>query len=72
MKTASWEAAMTNDLKIIVEEHADGFVACPAALRGVIAGHNRKKKGTVLSTKSSVTLRCASMTAANDLSLIWL
>ncbi len=29
---------MTSDLKIIVEEHADGFVAYPVGLRGVIVG----------------------------------
>ena len=38
MVCSGLEAVMTNDLKIIVEEHADGFVAYPVGLRGVIVG----------------------------------
>lgn len=41
------EAVMTNDLKIIVEQHADGFVAYPVGLRGVIVG-----QGEILDTEN--------------------
>lgn len=28
------------EFKIIIEEHSDGFVACPLGLKGVVVGHS--------------------------------
>lgn len=45
---------MTNDLKIIVEEHADGFVAYPVGLRGVIVGQGDTLEEAVADVTSAI------------------
>ena len=45
---------MTNELKIIVEEHADGFVAYPVGLRGVIVGQGDTLDEAVADVTSAI------------------
>lgn len=45
---------MTRELKIIVEEHADGFVAYPVGLRGVIVGQGDTLEDAVADVTSAI------------------
>jgi predicted RNase H-like HicB family nuclease len=48
------EASMTRELKIIVEEHADGFVAYPVGLRGVFVGQGDTLEDAVADVTSAI------------------
>jgi predicted RNase H-like HicB family nuclease len=54
MVCSGLEAVMTNDLKIIVEEHTDGFVAYPVGLRGVIVGQGDTLDEAVADVTSAI------------------
>jgi len=58
------EAVMTNDLKIIVEEHADGFVAYPVGLRGVIVGQGDTLDEAIADVTSAIKFHVESFGAA--------
>lgn len=45
---------MAKDLKIIVEEHSDGFVAYPVGLRGVIVGEGDTLDEAVADVTSAI------------------
>jgi predicted RNase H-like HicB family nuclease len=45
---------MMSDIKIIVEEHADGFVAYPVGLRGVIVGRDDTLDEAVADVTSAI------------------
>lgn len=47
---------MTRELKIMVEEHADGFVAYPVGLRGVIVGQGDTLEDAVADVTSAIRL----------------
>ena len=45
---------MAKNIKIIVEEHSDGFVAYPVGLRGVIVGQGGTRDEAVADITSAV------------------
>ncbi len=45
---------MAKNIKIIVEEHSDGFVAYPVGLRGVIVGQGNTRDEAVADITSAV------------------
>jgi predicted RNase H-like HicB family nuclease len=48
------EVKMTRDVKIIVEQHADGFVAYPVGLRGVIVGEGDTRAEAIADVTSAI------------------
>jgi predicted RNase H-like HicB family nuclease len=45
---------MTKDVKIIVEQHLDGFVAYPVGLRGVIVGQGDTRGEAMADVTSAI------------------
>jgi predicted RNase H-like HicB family nuclease len=45
---------MTKDVKIIVEQHTDGFVAYPVGLRGVIVGQGDTREEAITDVTSAI------------------
>jgi len=45
---------MTKDVKIIVEQHPDGFVAYPVGLRGVIVGEGDARAEAIADVTSAI------------------
>ena len=45
---------MTKDIKIIVEQHPDGFVAYPVGLRGVIVGQGDTREQALADVTSAL------------------
>ena len=45
---------MTRDVKIIVEQHPDGFVAYPVGLRGVIVGQGDTRAEAIADVTSAI------------------
>lgn len=45
---------MTKDVKIIVEQHHDGFVAYPVGLRGVIVGEGDTRAEAIADVTSAI------------------
>ena len=45
---------MAKDIKVIVEEHADGFVAYPVGLRGIIVGQGDTREEAVADVTSAI------------------
>jgi predicted RNase H-like HicB family nuclease len=45
---------MTKDVKIIVAQHSDGFVAYPACLRGVIVGQGDTREEAIADVTSAI------------------
>ena len=45
---------MTRDVKIIVEQHPDGFVAYPVGLRGVIVGEGDTRAEAIADVTSAI------------------
>lgn len=45
---------MTRDIKIIVEQHPDGFVAYPVGLRGVIVGEGDTRNEAIADVTSAI------------------
>jgi predicted RNase H-like HicB family nuclease len=45
---------MTKDVKIIVEQHPDGFVAYPVGLRGVILGEGDTREEAIADVTSAI------------------
>jgi predicted RNase H-like HicB family nuclease len=45
---------MTKDIKIIVEQHLDGFVAYPVGLRGVIVGQGDTRGEAMADVMSAI------------------
>jgi|RhiMetdeSRZDD1v2_1073273.scaffolds.fasta_scaffold141107_3 Uncharacterized conserved protein len=50
----SVEVEMTKDIKIIVEQHSDGFVAYPVGLRGVIIGQGETRAEAIADVTSAI------------------
>jgi predicted RNase H-like HicB family nuclease len=48
------EGEMTKDVKIIVEQHPDGFVAYPVGLRGVIVGEGDTHAEAIADVTSAI------------------
>ena len=46
---------MTRQFKIIVEKHADGYVAYPLGLKGVIVGEGETYEEALADVKSAIT-----------------
>lgn len=45
---------MTRQLKIVVEKHADGYVAYPLGLRGVVVGEGDTYEEALTDVKSAI------------------
>ncbi len=45
---------MTRDIKIIVEKHADGYVAYPVGLKGVVVAEGETYEEALADAKSAV------------------
>ncbi|HUV91032.1 MAG TPA: type II toxin-antitoxin system HicB family antitoxin [Anaerolineae bacterium] len=45
---------MFRQFKIIVEKHADGYVAYPLGLKGVVAGEGDTYEGALANIKSAI------------------
>ena len=45
----------TAQVKLIVEKHADGYVAYPRGLKGVVVGQGDTYEGAVADVKSAIT-----------------
>lgn len=45
---------MTREVKIIVEQHPDGFVAYPVGLRGVIVGQGDTREDALADVTSAI------------------
>jgi len=45
---------MTNDFKIIIEKHKDGFVAYPLGLKGVVVGEGDSYENALADVKSAI------------------
>ena len=52
--TFAVEVEMTKDVKIIVEQHPDGFVAYPVGLRGVIVGQGGTRAEAIADVTSAI------------------
>jgi predicted RNase H-like HicB family nuclease len=48
------EGAVTKQVKIIVEKHADGYVAYPIGLHGVVVGQGDTYKEAVADVESAI------------------
>lgn len=48
------EVQMIRDLKVIVEQHPDGFVAYPVTLRGVIVGQGDTRAEAIADVTSAI------------------
>jgi predicted RNase H-like HicB family nuclease len=48
------EGRMTKDVKLIVEQHPDGFVAYPVGLRGVIVGQGDTRAEAIADVTSAI------------------
>ena len=48
------EAQVTREVKIIVEQHPDGFVAYPVGLRGVIIGEGDTREEAMADVISAI------------------
>ena len=46
---------MVRQFKIIVEKHADGYVAYPLGLKGVVVGEGDTYEGALADVKSAIT-----------------
>jgi predicted RNase H-like HicB family nuclease len=46
--------AVGMDVKIIIEQHPDGFVAYPAGLRGVVVGEGDTREGALADVTSAI------------------
>jgi len=46
---------MTKQFKIIVEKHADGYVAYPLGLKGVVVGEGETYEEALSDVKSAIT-----------------
>ena len=49
-----WEFEMIRSFKIIVEKHADGYVAYPLGLKGVVVGEGDSYEGALSDVKSAI------------------
>ena len=45
---------MTRDVRIIIEQHPDGFVAYPVGLRGVIVGEGDTREEAIADVTSAI------------------
>jgi predicted RNase H-like HicB family nuclease len=45
---------MTRELKVIVEQHPDGFVAYPIGLRGVVVGQGDTRQEALADVESAI------------------
>ena len=45
---------MSKDIKIIVEQHSDGFVAYPVGMRGVIVGQGDTRDEAIADVTSAI------------------
>lgn len=45
---------MTKDVRIIVEQHSDGFVAYPVGLRGLIVGQGDTREEAIADVTSAI------------------
>jgi len=50
----SGEAAMVKNVKIIVEKHADGYVAYPVGLKGVVVAEGETYEEAFADAKSAI------------------
>jgi predicted RNase H-like HicB family nuclease len=48
------KGVMTKNVKIIVEQHSDGFVAYPVGLRGVIVGQGDTREEAITDVTSAI------------------
>jgi predicted RNase H-like HicB family nuclease len=48
------EAKMTKQFKIILEKHADGYVAYPLGLKGVVVGEGETYEEALADVKSAI------------------
>lgn len=48
------EAQVTREVKIIIEQHPDGFVAYPVGLRGVIIGEGDTREEAIADVTSAI------------------
>jgi predicted RNase H-like HicB family nuclease len=55
---------MTKDVKIIVEQHSDGFVAYPVGLRGVIVGQGDMREEAIADVTSAIQFHVETFGAA--------
>lgn len=46
---------MTKQFKVIVEKHADGYVAYPLGLKGVVVGEGETYEEALADVKSAIT-----------------
>jgi len=46
--------AMTRQVKIIVEKHADGYVAYPLGMKGVVVGEGDSYEAALADVKSAI------------------
>ncbi len=49
-----WEFEMIKSFKIIVEKHADGYVAYPLGLKGVVVGEGDSYEDALSDVKSAI------------------
>ena len=45
---------MTRQFKVIVEKHADGYVAYPLGIKGIIVGEGDTYEGAIADVKSAI------------------
>jgi predicted RNase H-like HicB family nuclease len=57
---------LTKDIKIIVEQHPDGFVAYPVGLRGVIVGQGDTSEEAIADVTSAIQFHVETF-GANEL-----
>jgi predicted RNase H-like HicB family nuclease len=58
------EGETTKDVKIIVEQHSDGFVAYPVGLRGVIVGQGDMREEAIADVTSAIQFHVETFGAA--------
>ena len=54
MRTKIWFFEYMSDFKIIIEKHADGFVAYPLGLKGVVVGEGDSFEVVLADVKSAI------------------
>ncbi|HBL31632.1 MAG TPA: hypothetical protein DD490_32825 [Acidobacteria bacterium] len=55
---------MTRDVRVIIEQHVDGFVAYPVGLRGVIVGQGDTREEAIADITSAMQFHVETFGAA--------
>jgi predicted RNase H-like HicB family nuclease len=58
---------MMRQVKIIVEKYADGYVAYPVGLKGVVVGEGSSYEETLADVKSAIRFHIETFGARDDL-----